>query len=196
MAHRRQHANAEAMSAFEDGGSDPAEDHLPSLPLLHPARVRRDLVVQALDRVRAPKTLKERSLHPDAQQGEGVLQALAEGSGGTGMRPFERPRQVLEKSLRARRVLRVPCLVQSALDAGAGALRQVPEHVSALVHGTPLDEPLPPPADRKRWLSQAERSGMTLKMSRIGPHPQGSCGNAGMGGCATCGHTPFWWHVS
>ena len=50
-----------------------------------------------------------------------------------GMRPFERPRQVLEKSLRAPRVLRVPCLVQSALDTGAGALRQVSEHVSALV---------------------------------------------------------------
>ena len=47
--------------------------------------------------------------------------------------PFERPRHVLEKSLRAPRVLRVPCLVQSALDAGAGALRQVSEHVSALV---------------------------------------------------------------
>ena len=124
---------------FEDSRTQPAEYHRSVSPVLHVSRELSDTPIQILNRVRSAKGRKERPLDPEALECECLVESLAQRSCRAGMLLLQRPRQLLEATLRQLGILQVIRLLHRACDSVPQFVRQMAGYVSDLMKLTSLD---------------------------------------------------------
>src|SRR5262245_22846860 len=93
---------AEAAARVLERGGDPADEHVAIGPATDGAGEATDEAIEVLDRVRAPQRAVEGAGDAQALEGEGLVEAFAQGGGCAGVRAFKAGGELFEAARSAR----------------------------------------------------------------------------------------------